>query len=62
MNDEILGMAEIADRTGINVDTLYVMKSRGQLPPPDGTVGAGRTLWWKASTIDAWNRSRRSKT
>ena len=58
MTDEMLGVAEIAERTGLSVGTVQVYSSRGQLPPPDQTVNGGRTKLWLVATIDEWNRTR----
>lgn len=58
MSREVLGMHEVAERTGIKIDTLYVMSTRGQLPEADQTVGKGRTKLWYPETIDEWNEKR----
>ena len=41
----------------IQARSLYVLVAGGTFPEPDGRVG--RTLYWKASTIDKWKRTRR---
>ena len=56
--ERMLGMTEVSERTGIPLDTLYTMKNRGKLPPPDQVVGGGRTRLWTEATIDAWNEAR----
>jgi len=61
MTERMLGVAEVAARIGVKIDTVYVMSSRGQLPEPDQTVNAGRTALWTAETIDAWNAQRRKR-
>ena len=59
---EMLGVQEIAERTGLTVGTVQVYSSRGKLPPPDGYISGGRFKWWHASTIDEWDRTRTKRS
>ena len=54
----MLGVQEIAERTGLTVGTVQVYSSLGKLPPPDQTVNGGRTKLWTTATIDRWNQTR----
>ena len=54
----MLGVQEIAERTGLAVGTVQVYSSKGKLPPPDQTVNGGRTKLWTIATIDRWNHTR----
>jgi predicted DNA-binding transcriptional regulator AlpA len=47
---------DIAEQTGLKLDTIYTYRQRKTLPEPDYTIG--RTPLWKQSTIDEWNSSR----
>ena len=58
MTDRMLGVYEIAKRTGLAVGTVQVYSSLGKLPPPDQTVNQGRTKLWTTATIDRWNHTR----
>lgn len=51
---EVMGVAEIADRLGKDTGAVSVLIQRGKLPPPDATVGQGRTKVWRRSTIERW--------
>lgn len=51
-----LTSADIADRLGVKVSTVRQYKLRGDLPPPDETIG--RSPVWREETIAAWERSR----
>lgn len=49
-----VGLIEIADRLGVQRNTVDVWRQRGVLPDPDWTVG-GRPAWnWP--TIEQWAR------
>lgn len=48
----ILSQPEMAKRAGLTDQTIRVYKTRGQLPPPDITIG-DRDGWTEA-TADAW--------
>ncbi len=52
--DEPVGLVEIAHRLGVVRDTADKWRVRGELPPPDFTVG-GRPAW-RWATIEAWAR------
>ena len=56
MNDEPLGITEIADQIGERRGTVAQWVFRGQLPAHDGTI-AGRK-WWRKSVIDEWDKQR----
>jgi predicted DNA-binding transcriptional regulator AlpA len=47
---------DIAEQTGLKLDTIYTYRQRKTLPEPDYTIG--RTPLWKQATIDEWNSSR----
>jgi len=52
---DIVGLAEIAERLGVQRRTVDRWRERGVLPDPTWTVG-GRPAWeW--STIEAWARA-----
>ena len=57
----LLGVGEVAERIGRTKGTVYVMKSKGKLPPPDLVVNGGATNLWLDSTIDEWNDNRRKQ-
>jgi predicted DNA-binding transcriptional regulator AlpA len=58
--DDLLGYAEISQRTGIGVATLRKYKSDGHLPPPDAP-GAPDRPRWRRSTVERWLRERPGK-
>lgn len=47
---------DIAEQTGLKLDTIYTYRQRKTLPDPDYTIG--RTPLWKQQTIDEWNSQR----
>ena len=52
MDEQILSLSEIAQVTGLTMNTVYSYHSRGKLPDPDFQIGAGPL--WRFSTIDKW--------
>ena len=59
--DPLLTVGEIGPRVGLEKDTVYVMSSRGALPPPDELKNKDAkrpTKLWKTSTIDEWDKTR----
>ena len=54
--DEQLTTQDVADKLGVKSDTVSAYRSRGLFPEPDGQLG--RTVWWLASTIEAWAKDR----
>lgn len=54
-----LTYTEVAEMTGLTVESLYEYQRRGTMPAPDGYLG--RTPWWRLSTIQRWNRIRRRR-
>ena len=56
MTTDWLTISEIAEVTGLKVDTINKYRSRNTLPDPDSVVG--RTPIWKRETIDSWNALR----
>ena len=55
MNDW-LTISEIAEVTGLKVDTINKYRTRATLPEPDFVIG--RTPVWKRETIESWNALR----
>src|SRR3954451_19844181 len=47
---------EVADYLGVRVGTISSYRQRGQMPPPDRTLG--RTHLWRPSTITQWQQRR----
>src|SRR3954454_10098293 len=47
---------EVADFLGVRVGTVSSYRQRGQMPPPDRTLG--RTHLWRPSTIVQWQQRR----
>jgi predicted DNA-binding transcriptional regulator AlpA len=47
---------EIAEQTGLKIDTIYTYRQRKTLPDPDHMIG--RVPVWKQETIDEWNTHR----
>lgn len=56
IDDEIVGMADIAHRLDVQYQTVSAWRMRGLLPPPDGTINQGRTPWWWWSNVAVWAR------
>ncbi len=52
----LIGLAGIADQTGLQRSTVHMYHSRGLLPDPDVEVD-GRPLW-NRDTIAAWEATR----
>jgi predicted DNA-binding transcriptional regulator AlpA len=50
----LLTYKDIAERTGLSVNALWMRKSRGQMPPP--TVDNHQPLW-SEKEIEKWMRS-----
>lgn len=48
----LLGYADLAARTGVDIATLRVWKNRGKLPAPDHEIGQSPA--WREETITAW--------
>jgi predicted site-specific integrase-resolvase len=46
----------VAERAGVNRETIHRYKVRGDIPPPDEY--AGRTPLWRKETIATWLASR----
>lgn len=55
---EILGVAEIADVSGLKADTITKYRSLGKFPAPDWTTA--RQDLWSRETILRWLRERRT--
>lgn len=53
---EWLTNTDIANLTGLKVETLYKYRKRTTLPEPDKYIG--RTPVWKSETIESWRNSR----
>ena len=51
-----LTISEIAELTGLKVDTINKYRNRNTLPEPDNVIG--RTPTWKRETIETWNALR----
>ena len=51
---ELLGVGEVAQRTGLKPTTVYVYHSIGKLPDPDLVTNSGNTKLWLTGTIDEW--------
>lgn len=61
MTIRALTIAEVAQRLGIEHETLRAIARRGGMPPPDVEVGVstGRPVrGWTAETVDAWATAR----
>ncbi|WP_285686619.1 divalent cation tolerance protein CutA [Actinoplanes sp. NBRC 103695] len=48
--------SDVADYLGVQIGTVSSYRNRGQMPPPEKTVG--RTHLWAPRTIVAWNEGR----
>lgn len=53
---EILGVAEVAEVSGLKPDTITKYRSLGQFPEPD--YRTARQDLWKAETIEGWLEGR----
>lgn len=55
-----LSVKDIAERTGLNINTVKAYARRGQLPDPDAQIGEGERVWfgWLPATIEAWSPSK----
>lgn len=54
-----LAIAEVADRTGVELERLRSMVRRGTFPEPDVIIGADSARpvrGWTAETIEEWSR------
>lgn len=51
---------DLAEQTGIPVQTLYVWHNRGKLPPEDYRVGQSPA--WLPETVRAWIRANKTTT
>ena len=53
-------MPDMAQRMGVKLHTVHVMRHKGKLPEPDGVFafGGARTPWWHLETFTAWMASR----
>lgn len=49
--------SDVAAYLGLNVATVSAYRARGQMPPPDMTVG--RTHMWRPERIVSWARTRK---
>lgn len=52
-----LSIGEVAERVGLPTATIWSYVSRSKFPPPDGHMG--HAAWWKLSTVQQWERTRR---
>ncbi len=57
MNNNLIGLAGIADLIGLTPGTVKLYKAQGRLPEPDLFVDGWAKLW-KESTIIEWDRDR----
>jgi len=48
--------SDVAAYLGVSVGTVSTYRARGQMPPPDTTLG--RTRLWKPSRIVKWHATR----
>lgn len=56
MTTDWLTISDIAEATGLKVDTINKYRTRNTLPEPDSKIG--RTPVWKRDTIETWNALR----
>jgi len=56
MQTDWLTISDIAEATGLKVDTINKYRTRNTLPEPDSKIG--RTPVWKRETIETWNALR----
>ena len=54
--DRYLSLAEVAERTGLALNTVRAYERQGRLPKPDAMTG--RTRGWRPETIDYWTKNR----
>src|SRR5206468_1924836 len=57
---ELVGIAEIAELTGLAMRTIYAYRQSGKLPAPDFELTVGPV--WKRKTIEQWDRERNRKS
>ncbi len=57
MNNNLIGLAGIADLIGLTYDSVKQLRTHGKLPEPDLFVDGWAKLW-KESTISEWDRDR----
>jgi hypothetical protein len=55
---ELVGVREIAERTGLSYEAVRSRKARGELPDPDYVLATGPI--WRAEIIDDWRASVKS--
>ena len=55
---DLLGVGEVAAKTGLKPTTVYVYHSVGKLPEPDLVSNGGVTKLWLDETIDEWKGNR----
>lgn len=60
VNEERLYGRDVATFTGLSWDTVRTYRRTGVLPEPDGLDG--HRPWWRQTTIEQWDQSRRSTT
>ena len=64
MSIRALSIAEVAKRTGVELEALRTLVRRGQFPDPDVIIGGDSrrpVRGWTAETVDAWAQSRSDK-
>lgn len=49
---ELLSIRDFAERAGLAESSIRTYRTRGNVPPPDVTIGT--TPGWLASTVDPW--------
>lgn len=54
--DGHLDTKALAARLGVQINTVYIYRTRGDLPPEDETVG--RSPLWREDTIARWIAAR----
>lgn len=58
MTRQYLSLRDIAEKTGIPLNTVKSLELRGKLPDPDVVVGSGerqqKARGWSEATIDTW--------